>query len=458
MKQKKLNVVLSTIILILLTLPLSSSVTDKKTCLVITDIHFTPFISAEAVQLLDKTPAKEWDTVFAKYPSVKVAEYGKESSPSLLKSLTKGLKPYVKESEFIMFGGDILCHDFIETYQKLSGTKDQKKSEAFILKTIDYFVSHLSEEFPGKSIYFTLGNNDSFSGDYALKDKGRFLKLTAPVFFDKWIRNPKTRAVFMKDYKPHGYYSIRSAENPGLRIMNINTVYFSDNYPEQDGPHPGDVELDWIERELERAKISDEKVWVVMHIPPGINVYSSEKGSSNGELNIKLMWKKKFNNRYLEIVRKYSDQIALFFTGHTHMDDIRIIYKKKKPVDYVHIAPAVSPVFGNNPAFQSIAYSNSTKEPYNYTTNYLNLKDKTPAWKVEYRFSDVYQTSVSAENLSKIYKNMKEGSPYLKTYLKYYYVQSPSSIDKSWKWYVTGIGNLTEKDFSESIKKKNLKK
>lgn len=454
MNYRKLFSFIILITLLQITLSATQEVSIEKRSLIITDLHFTPFGSSELVKKLDDSPVSKWDTIFEKYASEVVASYGKEASPALLKSLTKGLKPYTEEAEFILFGGDILCHDFIETYKKLTGYKQKKYVRSFILKTVKYVVKHISEEFPDKAIYFTLGNNDSYRGDYLLKDGGSFLKDTSSVFFSNWIRNPGSRGVFMSDFSRHGYYSIRCSTNPGIRIISLNTIFFSANYPESNGDSAGETELKWFARELDKARIAGEKAWVIMHIPPGVNIYSTEKMSRSGELDVKLMWKQKFNKEYLKIVTKYADQIAVSFTGHTHMDDFRIVYKRKKPLDYVHISPAVSPVFGNNPAFQELVYDLTSGELKDFTTHYLNIQKKSTEWKKAYTFSEAYGMKLDIEKLSAGYLGMLPGTPFFSNYMKYYYVLSPSSIRNSWRWYVTGIGKLTVSDYKKSIEKR----
>ena len=65
---------------------------------------------------------------------------------------------------------------------------------------------------------------------------------------------------------------------PGIRLVSLNTVFFSVKYNNACGSSDQTPALDamrWQAAELERAKRAGERVWLLMHIPPGINGYSS---------------------------------------------------------------------------------------------------------------------------------------------------------------------------------------
>src|SRR5260370_16340191 len=75
------------------------------------------------------------------------------------------------------------------------------------------------------------------------------------------------------------------------------------------------------------------------------------------------------------------------------MDDFRVLSTSgsKPPVGF-RITPAISPIFGNNPAFSVINYSVSTGAVSDIATYYLDLMKggDNPQWALEYRFSTAY--------------------------------------------------------------------
>jgi hypothetical protein len=85
------------------------------------------------------------------------------------------------------------------------------------------------------------------------------------------------------------------------------------------------------------------------------------------------------------------------------MDDFRVLSNSGStpPVGF-RITPAISPIFGNNPAFSVLNYSVSTGAVFDIATYYLDLVKggDNPQWALEYRFSTAYgYNAFTARNL-----------------------------------------------------------
>ena len=75
---------------------------------------------------------------------------------------------------------------------------------------------------------------------------------------------------------------------------------------------------------LAAAKQARERVWLVYHIPPGVDGYATlQHGSCPGE--IIPMWKPGYAAPFNAVLRRYADTVAASFAGHTHMDDFRLL-------------------------------------------------------------------------------------------------------------------------------------
>jgi sphingomyelin phosphodiesterase acid-like 3 len=104
--------------------------------------------------------------------------------------------------------------------------------------------------------------------------------------------------------------------------------------------------------------------------------------------------------------------IEAAFCGHTHMDEFRILHDSgKRPLVYMHVTPSVSPVFGNNPAYQIFSLDPAGQALADYFTRMLNLAASldagTAGWETEYRFSKAYdQTALTPEILAAVRKAM----------------------------------------------------
>lgn len=78
--------------------------------------------------------------------------------------------------------GDFLTHDFRENYMLYASDKSDAAYRSFVLKTIRYVAMGLKARFPDVPVVATLGNNDSFCGDYQIEPSSEFLyDLTATM-------------------------------------------------------------------------------------------------------------------------------------------------------------------------------------------------------------------------------------------------------------------------------------
>lgn len=427
----------------------------------VSDIHFNPFQDSLIVAQLAKHPSKDWDGIFAQMKNKNLPEYNEECNPILFDLLLQAMSEKKDGVSAVLFTGDILCHDFNDLYEQYTGCEDNKSRDAFIYKTMAYVSSKMKHSLGQIPIYFALGNNDSYRGDYALEDEGEFLKSTCDLFFHNFIHR-KGRGdeypQFRHPYADHGYYSV---ENPIIdkgRIIGLNTNFFSTNNSDSIWEEsPAAVELDWLENQFKTAEANDEKLWLLLHIPPGVNVYSTEHCSKADDLQVYLQWKAPYNKRYLSLVRRYHKNITASFAGHTHMDDFRLIYDKesdkKEALDFIHITPSVSPVFGNNPVFQVLSIDKETGNLSEALTYHVDLKEAQSNFEEEYSYTKTYHRAPNVSGLSRVYPKLLRNTNWRNTYINYYPSNSKAtSIEKDWEWYWVGIGNLNAEDYKVAYK------
>jgi hypothetical protein len=192
----------------------------------------------------------------------------------------------------------------------------------------------------------------------------------------------------------YGNYRATVPSLPGLRLVFADTIFFSRRYRDAcgapGGPDPGQATLDWLAAELAAAKAAHQRVWLVYHVPPGIDGFATWRvGSCPG--GIQPMWAERYARAYSELLRRYADTVAASFAGHTHMDDFRLVGDAEGKFAFTLITPAVSPIFGQNPAFRTIVYDaaggildETTYELANLTT----AGGDVPAeWRPEYTFT-----------------------------------------------------------------------
>lgn len=422
------------------------------------DLHFNPFHNPALVDTLVKSPFERWNGIFKELDKTAPGKYGEDSDYSLFNSMLAGLDSTDKDPDFIIYTGDFLAHNFPEEYRSITKDTAKSSSEAFILKTVEFIVSKIAGNFPNTPVYFALGNNDSFTGDYNSVWKGKFFKQTATVFSNNFINNKESRQKFISEYPVSGCYNIPvGAFENKVEIISLNTNFLSAKCPPDQSAY-GKKVLIWLAKKLEDAKIKNEKVWLINHMPPGIDVYTTLKHQAGGQpiREAREFLKENYNSKFLELIEKYKDVITANFSGHIHTDDFRL-YKDKSGSAYAftHIIPSVSPVFGNNPSFQIFSYEAKSFSLLDYKTYALDLTGDKPVWKYEYSFNDAYkQNGINAHSLNELHSEIRNNAAVRNNYVLYYTGSSKLvSIAGDWVGYWCGISNLTKDDFVRKYNK-----
>lgn len=436
---------------------------SNRVLLSVSDIHFNPFCSKQAVAQLIQTPYQQWDSVFKRQGGQEISPYGQETNPKLLNVLLEAMKEHSGRVSVVVFTGDVLAHDFNDLFYSYTGSSDEKERNEFIYKTMGYVSMKFRQTFPRVPIYFSLGNNDSYEGDYALADSSLFLKETAGLFYENFVQSTndslirkKDESDFLSTYPYHGYYSVRAPFAMGrCRVIGLNSVFFSVNAPSRGSKNPAGDELKWLEAQLASAEKMREKVWLLMHIPAGVNVYSTQHKSFPPYLNVVLQWRDVYNKQFVALLDRYASTVSASFAGHTHMDDYRLIYSPKdstKALMSIHITPSVTPGFNNNPAFQRMVYNTRTASFKEITTYFINLSDSTPVFKQEYVYTNTYHFPPDVQGQDSLYRAMLRDTALLNNYCRNYVVRSPAcSIRNNWQWYWCGIGNLSSQDYTKAF-------
>jgi sphingomyelin phosphodiesterase acid-like 3 len=414
-----------------------------ETFLSVSDIHFNPFADPALVAKLEAADVSQWDAIFASSTMTAFSASGSDVNDPLLRSALGEMRKQLPSPAFVLISGDFLAHDFDKTYQQTATDKSQAAYTAFVTKTVAYLASALRKAYPGVRIYPTLGNNDSDCGDYAVAPNGAFLA----NFRDAWTRIVGSRS-FHRRFPAGGYYH---ADVPGLkdvRIIALNTNFFSTNYKNPcgtPGPDPGMRELEWLDAELRLARAEHKRVWLLFHIPPGMDVYDTETyGGTCPELKAQTFWKDEYAQKYLRITAAHRKTILGSFAGHTHQDEFRMASG-----NFIHMTPSVSPIFGNNPAFEIIDVRRSGAIA-DYTA--WHLPNVTLPWSREYAFDEAYgKPRYDAATLTELAAAIGSDPA---TRAKYF-ANSSSGNAKSaaealakWQGYWCGLQAMTESAFT----------
>jgi hypothetical protein len=139
------------------------------------------------------------------------------------------------------------------------------------------------------------------------------------------------------------------------------------------------------------------------------------------------LWKEIYAEPFYALMRRYSGTIAAAFAGHLHMDDFRLI---PTSAAFVLITPAVSPIFGQNPAFRTVSFDKAGGLLDETTYDLANLTEAdagTPAaWQAEYTFSREWGLSrLDAASLARLARLIDERPAVRERWRQLYPVSSP---------------------------------
>lgn len=388
----------------------------------LSDIHFDPFYDPSLLAALIDKPAGEWEAVFEASHIKGYGSAGKDANYNLMKSAFADMAARTDQGrtlDFIIFTGDFLSHDFNKTFKRLAPPKAD--ADAFVKKDVEFMVHLFNKYFPDTPVYIALGNNDDYLGDYRIQAGGKFLKDSASMLSGKLIKvKDQDLDSFIETYATGGYYAINQASS-NTRIIALNSTFFS-NSPARpsDDDAPALKELDWLAGQLQQASRNNQKVWLITHIPPGDNTYSTlSKHTYDGQ------WKAAYTERLIELMKMYTQTIMAGFGGHTHVDDFRILTDgatSANSLGFFRIGPAVSPIFYNNPAYQLMSYDRQSFTLKDYSVFYLNLAQPNPTgWEQEYSFTEAYgQQAITAASLLKVFNEFKEPGTQQDDYMLHY--------------------------------------
>ncbi len=426
----------------------------------ISDIHYTPFYDETLFNDLVQADVSQWAGIFGGSSITEPQSWGSETNYPLLTKALDAAKKEVPSGPFVLFGGDILAHKFQETFFRLYGSVDEQALRSFSYKTVAFFVSEVRRRFGNTPVLFVLGNNDAYAGDYLIVPGGAFLADTADLFYSNFLLEGADREKYSKTYTAGGYYI---AEPPGTRVLFVclNSVLFSvrrtDPTPEEEDA--AWKQLEWLEETLANAGKEGKKVWILLHIPPGADIYGTvstfmdETGRISDAVT---MWKEEYSERFLELTGQYAGVIEAGFAGHTHMDEYRLSASDdREKTRAIIISPSISPVFGNDPAFKVITMGTEEWQLRNYRSVAFHFDATTPEFAFYYDFSDAYGTGLPLRKaLFDLYPTLATDKGKRLAYSRYYYSGHDGGnpiTDTNWPAYWCGIGSLQKAGYMDCV-------
>ncbi len=438
-----------------------TSTQSKVPLVIISDVHFTPFYDTTIFDDLVNSPVEEWADIFESSTVTDLSSWGQETNYPLLKQALDAASRSVGEGQAVIFPGDILAHNFPETFFELYGEEDHGALRSFVYKTVVFFSTQVRERMGSVPVMFTLGNNDSYAGDYLLVPGGAFLADTAEAFYNTFLLGWADREDYFSTYPAGGYFV---AEPPGAKVLFVcvNSILFSKHRTDDctdASDNAATIQLDWLEQVLQKAHTDKKRVFMVSHIPTGMSVYSTVQKYMNASGKIsdaQVFWTESCQTRFLEICRKYQSVIDIIFSGHTHMDEYRLILDLDgEAYKATVVTPAVSPQFGNNPAFKVLTLRGEDWKPLDYRSISCDLGLSSPDFSTYYVFNEAYSTRMPLEeSLVDLNPKMTIDADDRRHYARSYYSgHDDANIidDINWPAYWCGIGRMDRDEYIECV-------
>jgi sphingomyelin phosphodiesterase acid-like 3 len=372
----------------------------------LSDLHFDPLYDPAEASELREAPVSEWATILSRPASPsRAADFnalqtscgvrGADSPWSLVRASLQQAKLREPKPLFVTVSGDLLAHGFPCKLRALAPRATAEDVSAFSAKTVAFLALQLRKAFPAAPIYFALGNNDSGCGDYRETPDSAFLRSVGTSFAED-LHDPASRAALLSTFSKFGDYSV-ALPSPikNTRLIVVQDIFGSTHFESCDGHADAGAaaaQIDWLHAQLAEARANGEQVWVMAHIPPGVDIYASFHRYlfAPGEAcNVKKPQMFLKTSAIGDTIADFSDVVRLAIFAHTHMDEIKLLENAQGGAVPAKLVPSISPINGNDPAFlvAQVLPQNATMKDY---TVYAAANAQGTAWAREYQYSTAY--------------------------------------------------------------------
>jgi hypothetical protein len=413
----------------------SARAAGDDTFVVLSDIHFNPFAPKDQA----------------------TSRIGEDTNQALL---TSGLATFARamaNADFAIVPGDLLAHEFKAKAAASLGVDAASPAVADMATRTTLFVAGaLAKALNGKPAFVAFGNEDSICGDYKIEPGGPYLAATREAVRGL-VGAERLDADFAETWAATGYYAARHPTVANGLIVVLNDVMWSPHYQDTCGSNgiaAAETMMRWFRDRLARQRAAGGRVWLVHHIPWGIDAYSTLNAKAPScPARVVPFLKEPFASELRALLMEYRDMIQASFSGHTHFDDYRLLIDARGAVIGLDkIVPALSPIFGQNPGFQVFTYDRQTGAPTDFSTWHLtNPGDAAEAadWRFEYTFTEAYrQPRYAPDTVATLWQAMTEGGAARDTYRRLYKVGRGELSADGITAYLCAIGHTDVASFT----------
>ncbi len=450
--------------------------------ILLSDIHLDPFHDPAKAARLAAAPTAQWSAILAEPDSpTRDADFAalqkscgathSDTPYPLLVSALRAAHAQQPNPLFLTLTGDLVVHNFDCLFHTLLPHRRGEDFRSFVEKTQIVVGAELRFTFPNTPIYVTLGNNDSACGDYQFGERSIFLHDIAPLFITDLARIPApARTAALADFEQRGSFSATMpAPMQNTRLVAFNDVYLSSKYvPCPTAVHTSTPsatpaaampaqQLAWLRAQIEDARRRGQQVWVLGHIPPGVDLYSTvaqARDVCNGQRPEMFLSSADLDNTLLA----GSGVIRLALFAHTHMDEMRLLQSGAEEVP-IKLIPSISPVNGNAPSFTTARVDPATATLVDYTVyTASNHTGIAATWSREYNYAETYhQPDFSAAALHQLFTGLRAdrnaSTSASRAYLGNYFAGDKRGLQLAFVWpaYTCTLTHTSAQSFSACL-------
>jgi sphingomyelin phosphodiesterase acid-like 3 len=444
----------------------------------LSDLHLDPFHDPAKVPLLVKAPVERWESIlgspdsptqqadFAAIQSV-CGKRGVDTPYALFSSSLRAAKADAPDAKFVTVSGDLLVHTLDCRYRiamKLppAAGDDESVSAEFAEKTTVFVMKQLESVFAGIPVYLALGNNDSRCNHNRLDMHDAYLRATAQAAIDGLVGiSEPERKQALATYESAGYYAVTmAAPMKKTRLLVLDDIYMMTKFAtceaDDKDQRGAQEQMAWLAKELDGARQRGERVWVLGHIPPEVDL----KGSLGKGLAMCLGGGAEMylsSDALESTLTSHADVVRLAIFGHTHTDELHLLGTKEAGIP-MKVVASVTPVDGNLPSFTvgKVAPASATLTDY---TVYVasNKTGEGTTWAKEYGFDETYHapsfTARSLDDLIGRFHADSEGTgAESQAYQHHFYKGETRSLPGPlWQGYVCSLSHPTSDGFAACV-------
>ncbi len=391
----------------------------------LSDVHFDPYHDPSKLTALRSADISQWPRILLApddpnqpeaYEALQKSCHarGEDSSWGLMNRALDAAHIEQPSPLFVVVGGDLLTHAFDCRMQTLVPSATPEDIAKFAAKTIAFVSLQIRRAFPNVPVYMALGNNDSGCTNYHQTAGSEFVQDVATTSAAGFVKRRDEKEV-LGAFSHRGDYSVLL---PGAmsttRLVILQDVFESPSFRDcSGGANPGEAALQaaWLRAQLVAARRDHQHVWVMAHIPPGVDEYASFHkyiGHAENMCEVTAPTSMLSSERLADTLLEFSDVVRLAIFAHTHMDEMKLLHKGAEHRIAAKLIPSVSPINGNNPAFTVAEVDPKTATLLDYSVYVASDKAAT-AWSEEYKYSAAYRMKdFSAESVGKLTSTLSE--------------------------------------------------